>query len=216
MKLCLRLSSLLVFLLSACAAPYKHLQPQVHVRSSAFIYKPVFDKILYRCTVNGGFLFKRYHLSGLLFFKTLQNGTVRAIYQNEMGFTFFDFEWDGNDSFRVNKIIPQLDKPVVVKLLHKDIDLFLMKGLKKETETVFVNRGKEQLHRLTIEKGYAYYVEKENRLDRIENAGRKRKVVTITISGKDQPGDMPKHVIFDHHKANFIIELNKIDSYANE
>ena len=88
----LRLNSLILLLFASCSAPYRHLKQQPADNQSALRFKPVFEKALYRCVVDGGFIFKKYHLSGLLFFKTLENGTVRAIYQNEMGFTFFDFE----------------------------------------------------------------------------------------------------------------------------
>lgn len=216
MKHYLRLSSLILIFLMSCSAPYKHLQRAATAERSALIFKPEFDKVLYRCTVNGGFLFKKYHLSGLLFLKTLENGTVRAIYQNEMGFTFFNFEWDANDSFKVNTVMPRLNRPAVIRTLRKDIELLLMKGLQPETEILFTDRGKLLFRRLNIEGGYAYYIEEDGRLIRIENAGEKAKVITMHIEGKNDPSGMPRKVLIDHHKANFTIQLNKIDSYANE
>ena len=216
MKHYLRLSSLILIFSISCSAPYKHLQRNATSERSALIFKPVFDKVLYRCTVNGGFLFKKYHLSGLLFLKTLENGTVRAIYQNEMGFTFFDFEWNTEDSFKVNTVMPRLNKPAIIRTLRKDMELLLMKGLQPETEIVFTDRGKLLFKRLNIEGGYAYYIEENGRLVRIENAGEKTKVVTMHIERKSNPAGMPGKVLIDHHKANFTIQLNKIDSYANE
>lgn len=212
----LRLSSLLLLFLASCSSPYKKLLQAPSATGSAFYFKPVFEKALYRCTVDGGFLFKKFHLSGLLLFKTLENGTVRAIYQNEMGFTFFDFEWDNNDSFKVNQVMPRLDKPAVIKTLRKDIELLLMKGLKKDTEIVFTDGGKLLFRRLTISGGYAYYVEEDKRLVRIENAGERKKVVTMYIKRKENPSDIPGKILIEHHKANFTIQLKKLDSYADE
>jgi hypothetical protein len=216
MKRFLRLNSLIVLLFASCSAPYRHLTEQSVNSQSALKFKPVFEKTLYRCVVDGRIIFKKYHLSGLLFFKTLENGTVRAIYQNEMGFTFFDFEWDTNDSFKVNTVMPRLNRPAVIRTLRKDIELLLMKGLQPETEIVFTDRGKLLFRRLNIEGGYAYYIEEDGRLIRIENAGEKAKVITMHIEGKNDPSGMPRKVLIDHHKANFTIQLNKIDSYANE
>lgn len=215
-----KLNSLLllaVLLVIGCSNPYKNL---VHTESpspaSIVVFKPKFDRSLYKCHVNGRFIFKKYHLSGLLLFKQLENGTVRAIFQNEMGLTFFDFEWSESDSFKLNKIIAQLNKPSVVRVLKKDMELLLMKGLDWQKEKVFASGGKEQLHRLNIEGGYAYYVLQGDKLVRIENAGEKSKVVTINLSGKQNETAMPEKVFIDHHKANFTIELNKIDQDVDE
>jgi hypothetical protein len=217
MKRFLRLSSLLiVILVASCSNPYKHLQLTT-TNTSARQYKPAFDRQLYRCTVNGRFLFKKYHISGLLLFKELENGTVRAIYQNEMGLTFFDFEWNKSDSFQLNKIIEQLNKPALVKTLRKDMELLLMKNLDWQKEIVLRDRGNEQLYRLSIgENGSAYYVTKNDELVRIENAGKRSKVITMNITGKESKTSMPKKILINHHKANFTIELEKIEQDVNE
>lgn len=217
MKHFLRLSSLLLLLFAACSAPYKRLQEESANGQSAYIYKPVLDKIVYRCVINGRVVFKKFHLSGILLFKKLENGTVRAIFQNEMGYTFFDFEWDSNDSFIVKQVIPQLDKPALIKTLKKDMNLLLMKGLDRKTEKLYTkSRGKERYYRFTLERGYTYYIEESGKLARIENAGEKKKVITIDIKGKTTADAMPDTVFFNHHKANFTIELNKIEQHVDE
>jgi hypothetical protein len=211
----LRLSSVFLFLFFfACTAPYKDLQQQSAPTSSVLKFKPVFDKVLYRCVVDGRVVFKRFHLSGLLFFKTMEDGSTRAVFQNEMGFTFFDFEWNADDSFQVNKIIPQLDKVAVIKILEKDMNLLLMKKLDRQTEIVFTS-GKEIYHRFDLQKGVAYYIVNNGKLERIENAG-KSKVITITLGEKETDTAMPASVFFNHHKANFTIDLKKIESDADE
>ncbi len=212
----LKLSSFLfaVVLIASCSNPYKHLQ-LAQSAQSARQYIPVFDRILYRCTVNGRFLFKKYHISGLLLFKELENGTVRAIYQNEMGLTFFDFEWNG-EIFQLNKIIEQLNKPALVKVLKKDMELLLMKNLDWEKEKLYLSRGNEQFYCLNIKDGgLAYYIERNKELVRIENAG-KTKVITMLVSGKGTPAAMPEQIFIDHHKANFTIELEKLEQDVNE
>ncbi len=217
MKLFLKLNSLLVVLLFSCSSPYKKLIVAEKHSSSAIIYKPFFEKELYRCVVNGRVVFKKFHLSGILLFKKLETGTIRAVFQNEMGFTFFDFEWNANDSFKVNQVIPQLDKPAVLKILKKDMNLLLMKGLDLSSEKYYISdRGKADLSRYTLEKGYAYYISEQGKLVRIENAGEKSKVITITLKNKINNAAMPDTVVFDHHKANFTIELTKIETHADE
>lgn len=104
MKQFLGLNSLLLLFFASCASPYKGFKPSSSGNKTANQYKPQFSKEVYRCTVNGRVLFKKFHLSGILLLKEMKNGTVRAIFQNEMGFTFFDFEWDHQDSFKVTAL----------------------------------------------------------------------------------------------------------------
>lgn len=213
----LRLSSLIIILLVACKAPYKQLEPLQGKGVSALKYKPRYDKTLYRCTVDGRVLFKKFHISGILFFKSVETGTVHAIFQNEMGYSFFDFEWDSKDSFKVNQVIPQLDKPALIKTLKKDLSLLLMKGIDSSKEIFYsADRGKQQYSCFPLDKGVAYYISGNGKLERIENAGKRNKVITITVGGKETNTAMPDTVLFDHHKAKFSIALYKIAAHADE
>jgi hypothetical protein len=216
MRAFLKLSSLLLFSIAACKAPYdKGLVQDKKSRGTAFKYKPEFDKQLYRCIVDGRAVFKKFHLSGVLFFKKLDDGSTRAVFQNEMGFTFFDFEWTKSDSFKVNEIIPQLNKPAVIKTLAKDLNLLLMRQLNHSFEVIYTH-GKETFYRFTLQKGYVYYVENSARLMRIDNTGEKRLVNTILLTGNNKAHDLPDSVSFRHLKANFTIELKKIESHVDE
>lgn len=212
MKVFLRSGSLLLFtLILSCSAPYKHLH-KTESSSTAYRFQPHFNKALYRCHVNGKVIFKKFHISGLLFFKQLENGTKRAVFQNEMGISFFDFEWDKNNSFKVNHMMEQMDKPAVIKTLQKDFEMLLMIGLDKDSEVFLTSdRGKEQFYRLNRDNGYVYYITEDSQLKRIENSGKRKKVVTINIGDKSTAISMPDSALFTHHKANFTISLNKIE-----
>ncbi|MEZ5016015.1 MAG: hypothetical protein R2800_03120 [Flavipsychrobacter sp.] len=213
MKLYLKLSSaLIVLFISSCSnSPYKYLIQQKDTDSSALRFKPEYEKTLYRCLVNGNVIFKKYHLSGLLLFKKSENGTVRAVFQNEIGITFFDFEWGSNGSFKVNAIINKLDKPVVINVLRKDMEMLLFLNVDKEHEKKFLrDRGKELYNCFSLEKGSNCYVSKDDQLLRIENIGKKNIVTTVKIGEKNSLNSMPNSVFFDHHKAKFTIQLTKI------
>lgn len=218
MKGYLKLSSLLfsIILLSSCSSPYKKLATTTS-SISAYKYEPEFDKVLYRCIIDGGFILKKFHLSGLLFFKELENGTKRAVYQNELGITFFDFAWNIEDSFSVKQVIPQLDKEAVIKTLKKDIEMLLLIGLEKNSEKTFIDsRGIEQFNRLSISNGYVYYVTKDEKLVRIENANNRKRIVTVNVGAKAETSAMPQDVLIEHHTANFTISLKKIETDATK
>ena len=215
MKLCLRLSSFLLFslLFFSCAHPYKSLVAR-DTAPSAMRFQPVFEKELYRCMVDGRFLLKKFHLSGLLLFKNMEDSSTRVVFQNEMGFSFFDFEWDKQQHFTIHQIIPQLNKSALVKLLQKDMELLLMNKLEVSTERHFTKEG-EDYDRFTLGKGYAYYISQRDTLRRIENAG-KRKVITIQLGEKNRTADLPQALVFTHHKANFTIRLTQIETQNDE
>jgi len=203
----LALSSLLF--LACCSSPYRHLATS-ETTNSALRFKPEFGKVLYRCVVDGRVVFRKFHLSGLLFFKDMHNGSTRIVFQNEMGFTFFDFEWNQQDSFIVHQMIPQLSKPAVVKTLRKDMAMLLMKDIDSSTEISFKGND-EWYHRFEMGNGFAYYIVENNQLVRIEQAG-KQKVTTLTLQGKEGDQAMPSSVLVDHHKAHFTISLKKIEN----
>ncbi len=216
MKHYLRLSSVILLFLASCATPYKTLQ-QAPVQQSIYGYQPEFDRVLYRCIVDGRFIFKKFHLSGVLFFKQLENGTKRAIFQNEMGIAFFDLEWDKDGNFKVRQMMEQLDKEAVKKTLRKDLEMLLMMGMDKSSEILLgQDRGNSRLHRLNREEGYVYYTVEDDRLVKIENANNKKIIITVSLGGKATPQSMPDSVLFDHHKANFTISLTKIERNVNE
>lgn len=203
----------LVFLITACGNPYKRLTKSEQNVASVLQFKPNYQKELYRCLVNGKFLFKKFHLSGLLFFKQTDSA-VHAVFQNEMGINFFNFEWDKEGKFTVHQIIPQLDKPALVKTLQKDLQLLLMNELNEKSEQQFV-KGNECYHRFDLDKGWAYYITKGNELNRIEVAG-KSKVTAIAIGEKNTQTAMPETVFIKHYKANFTIQLQKIEPHVDE
>lgn len=216
MKHYLRLSNFLILFIASCATPYKGLQQQP-VQQSVYRFQPEFDRVLYRCIVDGRFIFKKFHLSGVLFFKQLENGTKRAIFQNEMGIAFFDLEWDKEGNFKIRQMMEQLDKEAVKKTLKKDLEMLLMMGMDKNSEVLLEqDRGKGQLYRLNRKDGYVYYTVADNQLLKIENANNRKTIITVNVEGKATPQSMPDSVLFDHHKANFTISLTKIERDVNE
>lgn len=207
----IKLISLTALLFTACSTPYKGYRSTKSSSATVYQYKPDFDRVLYRCIVDGKFLLKKYHLSGLLFFKQLETGTKRAIFQNEMGLAFFDMEWKADGNFELKQVIPQLDKEAVIKTLRNDMEMLLMIGAEKDSEILLQrDRGEEQVYRLNKGKGYLYYVVEDEKLIKIESANNKKKIVTINLVGKEDDTSMPVEAIFDHHKANFTISLTKI------
>jgi hypothetical protein len=185
--------------------------PVQKAQLSALRYRPVFEKELYRCVVDGHFFLKKFHLSGLLLFKQMPDQSTRIVFQNEMGFTFFDFQWSAQDHFTVRQIMPQLNKPMLIKLLQKDLSLLLLKGLNTASEAVFV-QYRQYYHRFTLERGYAYYVTDSLGLARIDNVGKRKRVTGVFLTGRNEPNQLADTIFLKHYKAHFTIQLTKINT----
>jgi hypothetical protein len=218
---CLRPASLLLLLLAACGSPYKKLIPVANIESTPTPMReilrfkpdyPAVQKELYRCHVDGKFLFKKFHLSGILFFKNFEDGSSRVVFSNEMGHTFFDFGWNAVDSFQVNSIIAQLDKPAVIGALQKDLSVLLLRNVHS---VELFREGGADYYRSVLPKGYAYYIVQAKQLKKIEIAGKKR-ATTIHIFGKREEKDMPDSLSIVHHKAHFTINAKKIKDVTVE
>ena len=180
--------------------------------------RPHFETALYRCTVNGRFFVKKFHLSGLLFFKNFSDTATRVVFQNEMGITYFDFGWDAKDSFRVNFIIDKMNKPALIKTLKKDFDLLFLKQIDPASQQMLKNKsGQDVALRFRLEKGFAYYFLNEGGLLKsIANADEQRKVVVMDFDPPAPKNELPQHAELRHLRACFSISLQKLSQNAVE
>jgi len=204
-----------LFLVS-CGKPYKDLvlqQGNITTRT----FQPEFTTELFRCTVDGKFLFKKFHLSGLLYFKNFSDTATRVVFQNEMGLTYFDFGWDKQAVFQVNYIMEQMDKPALINTLKKDFELLMFKNIEQSSRAYFKNNSGEAIFRFKLPKGFAYYIlDGNNALKGIENADEKRKVVCMDFAPPNQSNQFAEQITIKHLRANFSISLKKLQQDVTE
>lgn len=207
--------SLLLLVLSCNKKTYRDKQEITLASSpSATDLRPHFEKELYRCVVDGKFGLKKFHLSGLLYFRNFSDTAVRVLFQSEMGNTFFDFGWDSRDSFRVYSIIDQMNKPALIKTLKKDFELLLVKNLNDKPTGIYHFNNDPSRHyiRFELEKGFVYYItDNGKKIKGIENADEHRKVIVMDITAADTPQSLPAAVAIRHLRAGFTIDLKKIN-----
>jgi hypothetical protein len=207
----------LSFLLFSCSKKIYQDKQEVTL-SQSFIandLRPHFQKELYRCVVDGKFALKKFHLSGILYLKNLEDSTTRVVFQSEMGSTFFDFGWNKKDSFQVFSIIEQMDKPALIKTLKKDFELLLVKNLTDKPSGVyqFGKNTKEHYIRFELDKGFVYYVaDDERKLTAIENADDKRKVIIMDMRPATPLQTLAEKITIRHLRAGFTIDLKKINN----
>lgn len=202
MKNCLRQSSLLtlvLFFFSQCES-----KGQSMTLSCDSLHKPLFPHVTYRASID----VINKHLSGLLVFKTMEDSSIRAVFLNEAGVTFFTIAYTTND-YRFLSVIASLDKRAVRRTLAKDLGMILMRGvfdwkrdIKKDHNAFVV-----QLKR----KGRVHYNAEGNcvQYPLIRNFGRRKSVVEIsqTFEGNNP---IPECIFVRHNTVHFTISLKQM------
>lgn len=174
--------------------------------SSVQKFKPSFTVDLYKTTVDvvGN------HLSGLLLIKKMPDSSIRMVFSNEMGLSFFDFEFGANGSFKVYSIIKKMNRKSVIKTLRHDFELVLMNTL--DDNKAFVKTNEGQLYFIFPQKkGYNYYITnvEATELLHMQRASNKKPIVDAVM--KNFVNGIPDTIGISHKTFEFNIGLKKIE-----
>lgn len=206
--------SLLISLLAVlhgCSPVHKQMQAVTADISSIQKFRPAFTVALYSATVDvvGN------HLSGLLLIKKMPDSSTRIVFSNEMGLTFFDFEFKPGGDFKVYSIIKKMNKRSVIKTLQHDFELVLMNKMDNAAAPVRTNDG--LLYFIFPQaKGYNYYITDANaaELIRMERASNKKVIVEGVM--KNYSNGIPDTIGLSHKTFEFNIGLKRIERNAAE
>jgi hypothetical protein len=128
------------------------------------------------------------NLSGLVFIKSMEDGSKRVVFTNEVGVTFFDFSYTASGVFQVKQILPALNKKVIINTLQKDFSLFL--GIPFNANhlvSVSSNEADDHYYTFSWDKDQAHYITSDKcALQRLEYGSRKQKVVSISYPTHDE------------------------------
>jgi hypothetical protein len=168
-------------------------------------FKPHFTVALYNTKVDvvGN------HLSGLLIIKKMPDSSTRMVFSNEMGFKFFDFEFDASGNFKVYTVIKQMNKRPVLKTLRKDFELILMDH---PDPLASVRTGDGLLYYIfPAQKGFNYYITDStgSELVRMERASKSKTVVEAIM--KNYINGVPDTIGISHKTFDFTIGLKLIE-----
>lgn len=169
-------------------------------------FKPAFTVALYNTTVDvvGN------HLSGLLLIKKMPDSSTRLVFSNEMGFSFFDFEFAADGKFKVYSITKQMNKKSVIKTLQHDFELILMNNLDNSKASV---RTKDGLTYFVFPqtKGFNYYITNLSGIElvRMERASNKKTIVVAVMN--NYVGGIPDTIGISHKTFEFNIGLKQIE-----
>lgn len=190
---------------SGCRSAYDDLQPTGEQTTCIVKFKPAFHADWYTTSVD----VYGHHISGLLLFKVMPDSSVRVVFTNEVGVTFFDFEFSKDGGFNVHQINAQLDKKIVINLLRKDFEMLMMRRVGNKPLHVF-RRQNELFEALPGKKETDYFITDKDcaSLLRIEKASKRKKMVEVKLI--ETPGNAPDSVSLQHFTFNMQIALKKL------
>ena len=195
-----------LFLVLGCSPVHKQMQSVTADINVLQKFKPAFSVALYNTTVDvlGN------HLSGLLLIKKMPDSTTRMVFSNEMGFTFFDFEFAADGNFKVYSIIKKMNKRSVIKTLQHDFELVLMNRLDYSNSSVRTEKGFLYFI-FPKNNGYNYYITNANgtELVRMERASSKKTIVEAVM--KNYINGIPDTIGISHKTFEFNIGLKRIE-----
>jgi hypothetical protein len=194
------------FLLQSCSSLYNNLQRTQTDINCLQKFRPVFQSALYSANID----VTGKHLSGLLIIKKMPDSSTRMVFSNEMGFSYFDFEFAVDGTFKVYSITKQMDKKAVIKTLRKDFELLLMQNLENKKSYAL----KDDSYFCTAFpqiKGTYYYITDSDctHLIKMQRAS-KRKVVVEAIM-QHYVNNVPDTIGISHKNFNFDIGLKRLE-----
>jgi len=149
------------------------------------------------------------HLSGLLIIKKMKDGSTRIVFSNEMGLTFFDFEFFENE-FRVLYCMKKLDRTVVLRALRKDLGILIQSGY--DYQKVKSYRSDSAFYYAYLDGNETTYLITDTnctKLQRIEHASKSKRKVFMNFTGAGP--DLPDSIYIAHHGFEFNIALKKLE-----
>ena len=149
------------------------------------------------------------HLSGLLLIKNMPDSSMRVVFTNEAGVTFFDFGFSAGGDFKVYHIVKQLDKKAVIETLRKDFTLILCLPFGNRRYERLIS-GDEIYFRVKQKNESAYFITNKDcaSLQRMEWGTARKKMVTVKTPGSGYPS--PETIELAHLTFNMQIKLTRI------
>lgn len=199
------LFSFFLTLLAGCASDYKYLRTTALDSSCADKIKPTsFLTAWYTASVDvyGN------HISGLLLIKNMPDSSIRVVFTNEAGVTFFDFGFLADGSFKVYNVIDKMDRKAVIQTLRKDFELILGVPFRKgKVESWTVN---EQLFfGVKQKKETAYFITSKDcaSLRNMELGSKRKRKVSVQVIGSYP---LPEGFEITHHLFDMKLKLTHL------
>lgn len=208
MKLLFPISVFLILFLSSCGTTnvtqgYKAVALEQKTLEVLYFSNPAIDYV-YKTTIT----VYGHELTGIFIAKKIDNNTHRIVFTTEFGNKLMDFEISEND-FKVNSIVEELDKKMVVNTLIADFRLLLRshyvvgEQFENDTEKVYMALDKDKMNYLFVTKG-------TKKLSKIVHASKRKEIINLFYTSEKDI--FAEKISIQHQNIKLKIELNYFKS----
>lgn len=145
------------------------------------------------------------NFGGLLIIKKIEKDNHRVAFTTEMGTKLFDFSFI-EDDFKVNYIIDDFDKALLINILKQDFQTLIKEKL--EIKKSFSSNNQEVFETSLYNKRHFYFIENESLVTIIRTKGPKEKVRFQFSNISDS---IAKKIDIIHYNIKLKINLKSIN-----
>ncbi|HEU4791474.1 MAG TPA: hypothetical protein VFS71_17435 [Flavobacterium sp.] len=211
MKLLLQISSILVLVLSSCSTnnvvkDYKTVGLEKTSLEVPYFSNPALDYV-YKANIS---VYGK-ELTGIFIAKKINDTAHRVVFTTEFGNKLMDFEISETD-FKVNFIVEELDRKIVVNTLINDFRLLLRSQYRISEQ--FENNDNRVYKALDNDKmNYLFVSKATDKLSKIVHASKRKEVINIFYTAESNI--FAEKIIIQHQNIKLKIELNYFNQQAN-
>ena len=147
-------------------------------------------------------------ISGIFIAKKINDTTHRIVFTTEFGNKLMDFEISDTD-FKVNSIVSELDRKILINTLKEDFRLLLKKDYQIqeqfENDSADIYKSKDGKR-----DNYLFISKKDHRLEKIVHSSKTKEKFTLTFSSENNIFAEKIQII--HQNIKLKIELNYFKS----
>ncbi len=140
-------------------------------------------------------------LGGILIIKKTAEEQHRIVFTTEMGNTIFDFTLT-EEQFKVNRILADLDRKIIVKTLQRDFTALIKENL---MATKGFTNGTTTIRQAKLLGKFHYYTFENGKLVQITRTGNTREKVVFRFSGIND--NIAQEIQIDHRNIRLQIGL---------
>ncbi|BEV04850.1 hypothetical protein [Chryseobacterium gambrini] len=136
------------------------------------------EDYVYKCQMD---IYKN-HVSGILIIKKISETTHRVVLTSDFGNKLIDFEIS-EDDFKLNYVLPDLDKKIVINFLRNDFQQ-LLKQKYPVTDSFENENSKIYLSKMDKKEYYLFFNKENNLLKQIVYTKNKKEKIDFTFDAK--------------------------------